>query len=477
MTVEEIRKLYVDDKKTTKEIAAIYNMEMKDIQWFIKKNKISKLKKHVGKINRDYQIKHISKEDIIKYYIDENMFLKDAAKKLNVSEPTLRKRVKEYGIEKSDVLYNEHMAEMLEKVKIDEETLRDLYINKELSSLDIAEMYGCTKRTILLKLKRYNITDEKSDEIRNRNMVSKLNKVLQEKYGDNIYAVYKASNSKPNMLFEQMLIDNNISYKKEIPIDNYRYDFGINNTLIEIDPYSTHNSTWGIMDKDPKDKNYHKTKTQTAIDNNYLCIHIFDWDSKNKIINMFKPKQKIYARKCEIKLVDKESANSFLNNYHLQNTCNNQSIRIGLYYNDILVAIMTFGKPRYNKNYEYELLRLCFNPDYNIIGGSKKMFSYFVNEYKPNTVISYCDLSKFSGKIYEILGFKLFRKNDPSKHWYNKKTQQHITDNLLRQKGYDKLFNANYGKGTSNEKLMIENGFVEIYDCGQSTYVWKKEEN
>ena len=40
MTVEEIRKLYVDDKKSAKEIAAIYNMELKDINWFIKKNKI-----------------------------------------------------------------------------------------------------------------------------------------------------------------------------------------------------------------------------------------------------------------------------------------------------------------------------------------------------------------------------------------------------------------------------------------------------
>lgn len=28
---------------------------------------------------------------------------------------------------------------------------------------------------------------------------------------------------------------------------------------------------------------------------------------------------------------------------------------------------MTFGKPRYNKNYEYELLRYCSN--YSVIGG------------------------------------------------------------------------------------------------------------
>jgi hypothetical protein len=91
-------------------------------------------------------------------------------------------------------------------------------------------------------------------------------------------------------------------------------------------------------------------------------------------------------------------------------------------------------------------------------------------------MISYFDDSKFNGKVYIKLGFTVFRKNDPSKHWYNMKTGQHITDNLLRQKGYDNLFDANYGKGTDNDDLMKQNGFVEIYDCGQSTYVWKKEE-
>lgn len=50
----------------------------------------------------------------------------------------------------------------------------------------------------------------------------------------------------------------------------------------------------------------------------------------------------------------------------------------------------------------------------------------------------------------------------------------HITDNLLRQQGFDRLVGEEfgvYGKGTSNEEIMLENGFVEIYDCGQSSYV------
>lgn len=57
------------------------------------------------------------------------------------------------------------------------------------------------------------------------------------------------------------------------------------------------------------------------------------------------------------------------------------------------------------------------------------------------------------------------------KHWYNIKTNVHITDNLLRQRGFDQLHGTNYGKGTSNEELMLEHDYVEVYDAGQSTYI------
>ena len=39
------------------------------------------------------------------------------------------------------------------------------------------------------------------------------------------------------------------------------------------------------------------------------------------------------------------------------------------------------------------------------------------------------------------------------------------------QRGYDQLFGASYGKGTSNKDLMIQNGWREVYDCGQSTWI------
>ena len=144
-------------------------------------------------------------------------------------------------------------------------------------------------------------------------------------------------------------------------------------------------------------------------------------------------------------------------------------------YNNELIQVMTFGKPRYNKNYQYELLRLCTKFKYKVVGGSKKLFNYFIKTYIPKSIISYCDNSKFIGNVYNELGFKLKSYGVPTRHWYNIRKQIHITDNLLRQRGFDQLFGnifGVYGKGTSNEQLMLENHFIEIYDSGQSVYVY-----
>jgi hypothetical protein len=183
-------------------------------------------------------------------------------------------------------------------------------------------------------------------------------------------------------------------------------------------------------------------------------------------------KEKIQARKCTVKEIkNKKEVHEFLGKYHLQGSTKGFEYGYGLYYNNELVQVMTFGKPRYNKNYEYELLRLCSHPKYKVVGGAGKLLKHFESEVKPNSIISYCDLSKFNGDVYKKLGFELKEQTQPVKHWYNPKTKRHITDNLLRLKGFDLLHGANFGKGTSNEELMRAEGYVEIYDCGQLVFV------
>ena len=98
----------------------------------------------------------------------------------------------------------------------------------------------------------------------------------------------------------------------------------------------------------------------------------------------------------------------------------------------------------------------------------RKFVKYFIKNYSPKSIISYCDNSKFSGNVYNKIGMSLISKGSPQCHWSKDKKQ--ITQNLLNQRGFDQLFGTNYGKGTSNRELMIQNGWSEVYDCGQSSY-------
>lgn len=464
----------------------------------------------------DFVKERITKDELIKYYIIDNHSHTDAENYFGISGSMLDEILRDYDIKKGYKLANvlssktkyekygskeAYDAYMLEKIK---QTAIDKYGSyEELNKLKghapnvtpesiqkgfrtKLERYGDIHYNNRDKAKETNLDRYGVENTANLDWVKEKVKATYkqtclDRYGcesflcsPNFKASYNSSESKPNRDFANLLESNSIAYEREFPIIRYRYDFKVGNTLIEIDPYPTHNSNWGIFDCDGLAKDYHFNKTKLASDNGYRCIHIFDWEDSNKIISLLKDRPTVYARKCTIMEVPIEQAKDFLDKYHLQGYAKDSS-RYGLYLNDELISIMTFGKPRYNKKFEYELIRYC--SIYNVVGGEERLFKHFIKAYNPTSIVSYCDNSKFKGIVYDKLGFTLGSYGTPSCHWYNPGADIHITDNFLRQRGFDQLFKTNYGKGTSNEELMIEHGFLKIYDCGQSRYEWHAREH
>lgn len=302
------------------------------------------------------------------------------------------------------------------------------------------------------------------------------------KYGVPFYCMHpdclRALNTQPSALnksFAKQLSDRvpniGVEYEFHIPECRYSYDIHVldTNALIEIDPAYTHTTAPTKLGNKAID--YHKKKSAAASKNGYRCIHVFDWDDWSKILNFFLPKQKIAARNCKVKEITLAEAEPLLIAYHLQGTCSGQSKCFGLYHDTELIQVMTFGKPRYNKQADWELIRYCTNPNFAVIGGAEKLFKLAVTVINPQLLVSYCDKSKFTGEVYKKLGFTLADEGSPSRHWC--KGSKHITDNLLRQRGYDQLFGTNYGKGTSNEQLMLDNGWLPVCDCGQARFEWR----
>lgn len=380
--------------------------------------------------------------------------------------PEFREKGKQTSLKKYGVEYYMQTDESKQRVK--QRSLDKYGVEHFTQSIEVKKKQQATL------LKRYGI----SHIMQSEEFKQKISDSCQAKFGVAWYcmrpeclAAQGVQPSKLNLTFGSKLKSIGLDVSYEYHIGRKSYDIRIENSniLIEIDPTYTH--TTGNTKLGNVAKSYHKDKSKIAEENDFRCIHVFDWDNADKIVKLLCPKTHLYARRCELREVTEKETNEFLMKYHLQDSCKGQSIRLGLYHNNELVQLMTFGQPRYNSKFEWELLRLCTKFEYEVIGGSKKLFSNFIRLYYPQSIVSYCDKSKFSGSVYTKLNFKLGDEGEPSIHW--SKGSKHITDNLLRQRGYDQLFNTSYGKGTSNEELMLSNGWLPVADCGQSRYEWR----
>lgn len=259
---------------------------------------------------------------------------------------------------------------------------------------------------------------------------------------------------------------------QSINLNGYQYDICLpdKKVLFEINPSYTHNAIGNHWTDVGLPTDYHLNKSKVAAEAGYHCIHVFDWDDWDKVIDIVAPKKAVYARQCKIYKLKNKVAEEFLNNYHLQGSVSKQVLCLGLVKDDELIQVMTFGTPRYTTKYYSELLRLCTKPGLTVVGGAERLFKFATRDLGIDEIISYCDISKFKGDVYERIGMKFQKYTEPQEIW--SRGSRKITANLLRQRGFDQLFGTNYGKGTSNNDLMIADGWLPVYDCGQAVYTF-----
>ena len=222
-------------------------------------------------------------------------------------------------------------------------------------------------------------------------------------------------------------------------------------------------------------------KTIECEDKGIRLIHIFEdeWLNKREIWesmlrNVFhKITNKIYARKCTVKLVSERDKKIFLNGNHIQGNANS-SVNLGLYYNDELVSLMTFGKPRINmggkdKDGYWELVRFCNKINTSVVGGASKLFKHFIEDYNPINIVSYSDKRWATGGLYDKLGF--IHDHDSKPNYY------YVINNERKNRfGFrkDKLIKEGFDKNKSEHEIMLERKIYRIYDCGCRCHVWKK---
>lgn len=178
---------------------------------------------------------------------------------------------------------------------------------------------------------------------------------------------------------------------------------------------------------------------------------------------------KIFARKCDIVELSNTEKNNFLNNNHLQGM-DNSKIRLGLKYNNELVCVMTFSKPRFNKNYEWEMVRFCALKNHTVVGGASKLFKYFIKKYNPKSILSYADLRYSNGNLYQKIGFEFIRNTPPSYFYVNKEKK---VSRFTAQKHKQHKFLKNYDSSITEVENMMNNDYRRVWDCGNMLFVWK----
>lgn len=229
-----------------------------------------------------------------------------------------------------------------------------------------------------------------------------------------------------------------------------------------------------------KENDYHKKKSDLCEFNNIQLIHIWEDDflyKKEIVYSMLSNKlklntNKIFGRKCSIREInDNKLVRSFLEKNHLQGFVGS-SIKVGLFYEDELVSIMTFGQKRkimnsISKNNEYELLRFCNKLNTSVIGGASKLFNFFIKKYNPNEVLTYADRSHSNGDLYDKIGFSFLSKTLPNYHYIIGDRRKHrfqFRKDILVKEGYD--------KNKSESLIMSERGINKIFNAGNNKYIY-----
>ena len=263
--------------------------------------------------------------------------------------------------------------------------------------------------------------------------------------------------------FKYFLDNYNIKYRRHYIISDIEthkkreIDFICQNIGFEINDISTHNCS---DNNHHKGINYHKDKTDLAKKRNIRLIHIWEWELRNDlewikifswITNSLLNQSKVQLDletdcQYDIRLVNKEDQIAFLDQYSFDN--NREFIKcIGIYYDNKLIQTISFVNER--------IISICVKFGYELVNGTEKLIQSYIQNSKVSYVLTYVDLSKFTGETLENMGFKLLNYIQPQITWCNK--EMNHFDNI--------------------DSKETHKGYVPIYDCGVNVYKLEREEN
>lgn len=229
------------------------------------------------------------------------------------------------------------------------------------------------------------------------------------------------------------------------------------------------------------ENNYHLNKTKACNEKGIDLIHVFedDWLERKEIVKSMIAsrlgiyQQKIFARKCIITNINKESAKEFFNKNHLQGFAYGD-LYLALIYNNEIVQCICINKKGWHDG-NVELTRMTTKLNTQVIGGFSKLMKHVSDYIDFTTITSYIYKAWFNGKGYKESGFTVIKENNPSYTYIVNKKRIHKSyfrkDKIKKyfKNGLLKYYNAN----ETEHELMKNNQIYRIYDCGTIKVIYE----
>lgn len=469
-----------------------------------------------------------SKEELIERYNKPGCTISILAREYGTSNPTVRKWLIGYNIERKDqktasIEANNRGDKALRESVIfaheklsDKEWLYDQRVNMRKSIKLIGEEIGCSHVLVRKYIRKYSIPsfDLKESETSIKNKLDNkkyLEEHYQDKNMDEIAELIGTSKSAISLAFKKLGIVakpansydrkfNRISKGQQEVIDYIMSitndEILVNNRTsvgIELDIYIPskkfaieYNGLFYHAENENEEKEslhkgrmYHINKTNICKNNDIFLFHLFSdlWEDKQEIVKSMISNKigantiKYYARELIIKMVDCKSANLFFEENHLQGS-SQANINYGLFKNEELVSVMSFDVSRFNSNYDYELIRFANKKFVNVIGGFSRLLSKFRKEFPKSTIISYSDTSYSYGNVYKSNGFEFLHENLPNYSYLDKSYRRRFPRTMFTKKQIKTKFNIINDNFTEKEMMKIL-GFRRIWNCGTVAWIIK----
>jgi len=246
----------------------------------------------------------------------------------------------------------------------------------------------------------------------------------------------------------------------KIPNTSFQIDFYIPELSIGIE----YNGSYWHSEIYRK-KNYHFDKYNLCQKNQIQLIQIFDteWEQKKDQIKSFlrsklqKNTRFVGARKTELREVPKETAITFLNQYHILGSCRFQ-VAYGLYFKDELVCLATFGKHHRN-NLETVLSRYVGKENVTVQGGLNKIIKAYIKA--SGSFSTWVDLRFSNGLNWLKLGGVLNSKLPPDYFYWDIKNRKKVS------KQSRKKINVSTPDNMTEHEHAKKEGLTRVYDCGK----------